>query len=48
MSMRIHRNGALACGKIRNEEDRTAIRTHFEVQGWDLWDQPWLREHLQV
>ncbi len=38
---------ALACGKIRNETDRAAIRAHFEAQGWDLWDEPWLREHLQ-
>jgi hypothetical protein len=38
---------ALACGKIRNEADRTAIRAHFEARGWDLWDEPWLRQHLQ-
>lgn len=38
---------ALACGKVRNEADRTAIRAHFDAQGWDLWDEPWLRERLR-
>ncbi len=38
---------SLACGKIRNEADRVAIRAHFEARGWELWDEPWLREHLQ-
>lgn len=38
---------SLAAGKIRNETDRTAIRAHFGAQGWDLWDEPWLRERLQ-
>lgn len=38
---------ALACGRIRNDADRKAIRAHFEAQGWELWDEPWLRKHLQ-
>jgi hypothetical protein len=38
---------ALACGKIRNETDRMAIRAHFHSQGWELWDEHWLRERLQ-
>ena len=38
---------SLAAGKVRNETDRTAIRAHFEKQGWELWDEPWLRERLQ-
>jgi hypothetical protein len=38
---------ALACGKIRNETDRKAIRAHFDAQGWELWDEPWLRERLR-
>jgi hypothetical protein len=38
---------ALACGKIRNDADRAAIRNHFEAHGWDLWDEPWLRDNLQ-
>jgi hypothetical protein len=42
-----HGLGKPACGKIRSDTDRVAIRTHFEAQGWDLWDEPWLRERLQ-
>jgi hypothetical protein len=38
---------SLACGKVRNETDRTLIRTHFETKGWDFWDESWLRERLQ-
>jgi hypothetical protein len=38
---------ALACGRIRNDADRAAIRAHFEGQGWELWDEPWLRKHLR-
>lgn len=38
---------SLAAGKIRNDADREAIRAHFAHQGWDLWDEPWLRERLQ-
>jgi hypothetical protein len=37
----------LACGKITSEEDRNAIRAHFDAQGWDLLDEPWLREKLR-
>jgi hypothetical protein len=37
---------ALACGKIKTEADRAALRTHFEAQGWELWDERWLRERL--
>jgi hypothetical protein len=33
---------ALACDKVRNE-DRAAIRAHFDRQGWELWDESWLR-----
>jgi hypothetical protein len=39
---------ALACGRIRNDADRAAIRAHFEGMGWELWDEPWLRQHLQA
>jgi hypothetical protein len=35
---------SLACGKIQNEENRAKIRAHFEAQGWELWDELWLRE----
>jgi len=38
---------SLACGKVRNEVDRAAIRAHFEAQGWEFWDEAWLRERLQ-
>ena len=36
---------ALACGKIR-EPDRMGLRTHFAHNGWQLWDEPWLRSQL--
>lgn len=39
---------ALACGKIKSELDRVSIRQRFEAQGWDLWDEQWLREHLGI
>jgi hypothetical protein len=39
---------SLACGKVRNDTDRAAIRRHFDTQGWELWDEPWLRERLQL
>lgn len=38
---------SLAAGKVRNDSDRAAIRAHFEKQGWELWDEPWLRERLK-
>lgn len=38
---------SLACGKIRNDCDRAAIRAHFERQGWELWDESWLRSRLR-
>ena len=37
---------SLACGKVRNE-DRAAIRAHFERQGWEIWDESWLRKRLE-
>lgn len=38
---------ASPAGACLHEADRSAIRSHFEAQGWDLWDEPWLRQHLQ-
>jgi hypothetical protein len=38
---------ALACGKIRNEADRTWIYDHFGERGWELWDERWLGERLE-
>jgi hypothetical protein len=35
----------LAAGKIR-ERDRAWLRQHFIDQGWELWDESWLREQL--
>jgi hypothetical protein len=37
----------LACGRIASDRDRTALHTLFAENGWELWDEPWLREHLQ-
>jgi hypothetical protein len=37
---------SLACDKVRNE-DRAAIRAHFDRQGWELWDESWLRKRLE-
>jgi hypothetical protein len=39
---------SLAAGKVRNDSDRKSIRAHFVKQGWELWDEPWLRERLQT
>lgn len=36
----------LACGKIKTDADRAAMRTLFEERGWYLFDEPWLRERL--
>lgn len=38
----------LACGNIRNDTDRAAIKAHFNAQDWDLWDEDWLRSRLKV
>jgi hypothetical protein len=38
---------ALACGKVY-ERDRVWLQKHFAAQGWDLWDESWLREKLNV
>lgn len=37
---------ALACGKVR-DKDRLAIAEHFQSQGWEFWDESWLRERLR-
>ena len=36
----------LACGRIATDTDRTGMHTLFKAQGWELWDEPWLRERL--
>ena len=38
---------SLAAGKVRNDGDRAAIHAYFEEQGWELWDEAWLRERLR-
>jgi hypothetical protein len=37
----------LACGRIASDTDRAGLHKHFEEKGWELWDEPWLRERLQ-
>ena len=37
----------LACGHIASDTDRTGLHKHFAQNGWELWDEPWLRERLQ-
>jgi hypothetical protein len=36
----------LACGKVY-ESGRAILHARFAEQGWDLWDEPWLREKLK-
>ena len=36
----------LACGRIATDADRVGMHTLFKTQGWELWDEPWLRERL--
>lgn len=37
----------LACGKI-NEKGRQAIRMLFNRNRWELWDETWLRQRLEL
>jgi hypothetical protein len=37
----------LACGRIANEADRQRMKDHFAQQGWQLWDEFWLRNRLK-
>ena len=38
----------LACGRIASNADREGLHKHFAEKGWELWDEPWLRNRLQV
>ena len=38
----------LACGRIATDADRQGLHRHFEEKGWELWDEPWLRERLRI
>lgn len=37
----------LACGRIATDADRAGLHKHFAENGWELWDEPWLRERLK-
>lgn len=37
----------LACGRIATDIDREGLRKHFDEQGWELWDETWLRDRLK-
>jgi hypothetical protein len=37
----------LACGRIATNTDRAGLHAHFAEKGWELWDEPWLRERLK-
>jgi len=37
----------LACGKI-NERGRLTIEKLFKKEGWELWDEAWLRQRLHA
>lgn len=37
----------LVCGKT-DEKGRASIQAHFQRNGWELWDETWLRHHLQL
>lgn len=37
----------LACGRIATNADRAGLHKHFAEKGWELWDEPWLRERLK-
>lgn len=36
----------LACDRIATNADRKGLRQHFAEKGWELWDEPWLRQRL--
>jgi hypothetical protein len=38
----------VACGRIASNTDREGLHKHFVEKGWDLWDETWLRQHLQL
>lgn len=38
----------LACGRIATNADRESLHRHFAEKGWELWDEPWLRQRLQA
>jgi hypothetical protein len=36
----------LACGRVA-AKDRAGLYARFEAEGWELWDESWLREGLE-
>lgn len=38
----------LACGRIATNADREGLHKHFSEKGWELWDEKWLKEKLQL
>lgn len=38
---------ALATGKIARKTDRPGLRSHFDEEGWILFDDDWLRQQLR-
>ena len=38
----------LACGRIATNADREGLHKHFAEKGWELWDEKWLRDKLQL
>jgi hypothetical protein len=37
----------LVCGRIAGDADREGMHEHFAAQGWQLWDERWLRKQLK-
>ena len=37
----------LAAGKISTDEDRIKLREYFDERGWLLWDDQWIKAHLE-
>src|SRR5271157_4960896 len=38
----------LACGRIATTADREGLHKHFAEKGWELWDEKWLKDKLQL
>ncbi|MBB6250114.1 hypothetical protein [Nitrospirillum iridis] len=38
---------ALACGKFKSNHDRQSVSEYFNKNGWELWDDTWLRDSLR-
>lgn len=37
----------LACGRIATDADRAGLHEIFKAEGWELWDEDWLRARLR-